>query len=88
MYSFSGFLMDKNVVYQKIKDIFTSDFNLDPETIELETKISEELNLDSLDMVDVILSLNDHLDTKITPSLFKEAKTVQDMVDLLLPYWK
>ena len=64
------------------------DFELAPDSISPEKRISEDLELDSLDMVDLILSLKDHIDEKIDPSLFKDACTVQDLVDSVYPLWK
>ena len=80
--------MDKDVVFIKIKELMVSAFELEPDSIEPETRLSDDLDLDSLDMVDLILNLNDFLDEKIDPALFKEAAKVQDLVDLVLPFWK
>ena len=71
-----------------LRGLMSSEFELDADEISLEKRISEDLELDSLDMVDLILSLKDHIDEKIDPSLFKDARTVQDLVDLVHPLWK
>ena len=65
-----------------------SEFELEADLIGLEKRLDDDLNLDSLDMVDLILSLRDHIDEKIDPALFKDACTVQDLVDLVHPLWK
>ena len=80
--------MDKEAIFAVIKDTMISEFRLEPDSISPEKRLSEDLELDSLDAVDLILNLNDHFETKIDPSLFKEAKKIQDLVDLLHPLWK
>ena len=80
--------MDKNAIYTKLRKIISSEFELELELISLEKRLDEDLDLDSLDLVDLIISLEDHVDEKIDPSLFKDARLVQDLVDLLQPFWK
>ena len=65
-----------------------SEFKIAPESIEPHKRLDEDLELDSLDMVDIIIGLKDHTDEKVDPALFKNARTVQDVVDLVHPLWK
>ena len=80
--------MDNDVVFLKLKELMCSVFELDADLISPTKRLDEDLDLDSLDMVDLILGLNDYTDEKIDPSLFKDAKTVQDLVELVRPYLK
>ena len=64
-------------------------FELDPGLIDLEKKLSDDLQLDSLDMLDLIIALNDQITgEEIDPTLLKDVKTVQDLVDSLSYLWK
>ena len=80
--------MDKNNVFEKLKELLCCEFKLDADSISPETRLSEDLDLDSLDMVDLILSLAGYTKEKIDPALFKDASTVQDLVDTVFPLWK
>ena len=80
--------MGKDAIFAKLKEIIASEFELDPDSISVEKRWSDDLDLDSLDAVDLILCLEDHIGEKIDPALFKDARTLQDMVDLLQPIWK
>jgi len=80
--------LNKAVIYEKLKELMVSEFKLDANSISLEKRISDDLQLDSLDKVDLLLSLGDYLGEKIDPALFKDAHTVQDLVDLVAPIWK
>ena len=78
--------MDKEAVFLKLKEIMIKQFKLNPDSITPEKNLFDELDLDSLDLVDIIISLNDHISgEKIEPTLFKDACTVQDIVDLVQP---
>ena len=80
--------MDKEAIFAKLKEVMISEFQLDADSISIEKRLEEDLELDSLDAVDLLISLGDNIGQKIEPSLFKDARTVQDMVNLLQPLWK
>ena len=80
--------MDKDTIFAVVKELLISEFKVDAESIEPEKRLDEDLDLDSLDMVDLLIALTDHIGDKVDPSLFKDAHTVQDIVDLLRPIWK
>jgi len=83
-----GFFLDKNKIFLYIKDILVHEFNIEADLINPEKKLYDDLDLDSLDLVDLILGLKDHIGEKINPDLFKEACTVQDLVNIVDPFWK
>jgi len=80
--------LNKTAVFEKLKELMVSEFEIDADSISPEKSINDDLQLDSLDMVDLILKLSDYIGEKITPSLFKDARIVQDLVDLVTPLWK
>ena len=80
--------MGKAAVYEKIKEIMISNFGIDAVSISPEKSLDDDLKLDSLDMVDLILGLSDYIGRKIDPTLFKDAGTVQDLIDSVFPFWK
>jgi len=65
-----------------------SAFELDADSISPEKRLDDDLELDSLDMVDLTIILSDYLGEKLDPSLFKNVCTVQDLVDSVTPLWK
>jgi len=80
--------LNKTAVFEKLKELMVSEFELDADSISPEKSVKDDLQLDSLDMVDLILRLSDYIGVKIDPSLFKDAHTVQDLVDIITPLWK
>jgi acyl carrier protein len=82
------FILDNVAVFGKIKELMISNFGIDAASISLEKRLNDDLKLDSLDMVDLILGLSDYIGKKIDPTLFKDAGTVQDLVNSVSPVWK
>jgi len=80
--------MDKIVIFDVIKQLLVTNFKIDASLISPEKRLDDDLGLDSLDMVDIILYLKGHIGDKVDPSLFKNARTVQNVIDLVEPFWK
>ena len=80
--------MDKNIIFETIKEIFVSEFQVNAELVTPENRLEDDLGLDSLDMVEVLNCLKDYIGEKVDPGMFKEARTVQNAVDLLQHLWK
>jgi acyl carrier protein len=79
--------VNKVAVYEKLREVIASEFKIDTASISLEMRLHDDLQLDSLDMVDLILHLSDYIGEKVNPSLFKDACTVQDLVDSVCSLW-
>jgi acyl carrier protein len=76
--------MTSDEALQKIKEIFAKNFGLTPEQVLPESKLYEELGLDSLDAVDLVLELQDLTGKKITPEVFKGVRTVADIITVVV----
>ncbi len=73
--------MDKQQIYDKIHDALIEDFELKPEMVVPEARLYEDLNLDSIDAVDLIVKLKSFIPRNIDPEVFKNMRTLQDVVD-------
>ncbi|MBP5246970.1 MAG: acyl carrier protein [Fibrobacter sp.] len=73
--------MDKQQIYNKIRDALIEDFELKPEKVVPEARLYEDLNLDSIDAVDLIVKLKSFIPRNIDPEVFKSMRTLQDVVD-------
>ncbi|MCL1812422.1 MAG: acyl carrier protein [Treponema sp.] len=77
--------MTKEAILQKIQDILTAEFELESEAITPEAKLYEDLELDSIDAIDLLVKMKEFIPGKIDPESFKKARTVQDVVDVIYP---
>jgi acyl carrier protein len=75
--------MTKDDVFKKLKELLVTEFELDPEAVKPESLLYTDLDLDSIDAVDMIVQMKEHVEGRIDPALFKNAQTVQDVVDVL-----
>jgi acyl carrier protein len=72
---------NRDEIFQKIVDVFEELFEIDPSTIQLESNLYEELDIDSIDAVDLVIELRKITGKKIQPDEFKQVRTVEDIVD-------
>ena len=77
--------MTKEDILQKMQDILADEFKMDKEIITPEAKLYDDLELDSIDAVDLLVRMKKFIPGKIEAELFKKAVTVQDIVDILHP---
>lgn len=77
-------LVDKQEVYAKVKTTLVDLFELDANEISLTTKLYDDLDLDSIDAVDLVVSLQNQTGKKIKPDDFRTVRTVEDIVNAVV----
>ena len=77
--------MTKEEVLTKMQDILSEEFEIDREKITSNAKLYDDLELDSIDAVDLLVKMKEFIPGKIEPEMFKKVVTIQDIVDLLHP---
>ncbi|OCG02249.1 acyl carrier protein [Gilliamella sp. wkB112] len=73
--------MDKQQIFEQIQSALVQLFELSPEEIKPESRLFEELDLDSIDAVDLVVHLQKKIGKKVDPETFKSVRTVQDVVE-------
>ena len=71
------------MVFENIKETLASQFEVDPEKITRETDIMNDLGADSLDLVELIMTLEDEYGVSVTDESVYENKTVGDIADFI-----
>lgn len=72
--------MTDEEILEKLKAIFAEAFEIHPETVKMETHLFEDLDLDSIDAVDLAIKLQSMTGKRIKPEDFKSVRTVGDVV--------
>ena len=67
-------------ISKTINEILINDFDCDPKTLVPEARLVEDLDLDSIDAVDLIVRLQKIIQKKVDPNDFKQIRTLQDVV--------
>ena len=75
--------VSKDEIFKRLRDVRVDGFELRDEQLVPTARLVEDLELDSLDLVDFAVRLEQHVDLEIAEDELKAIKTVQDIVDLL-----
>jgi len=73
-------MLDQEDIYQKVAGILEELFEIDPADIRPEAHLYQDLDIDSIDAVDLVVELKKMTGKKIQPEDFKSVRTVQDVV--------
>ena len=76
-------MMDKSQLFTRLVEILHDSFEIDPSTIQPESRLYDDLDIDSIDAVDLIVKLKDITGQRLQPEAFRSVRTVQDVVDAL-----
>jgi acyl carrier protein len=71
--------MNQQDVFQTLKDTLVEQFELDPAAITHDARLNEDLDLDSIDAVDMVIQVQEITGCKVSPEDFKEVRTVGDV---------
>lgn len=66
-----------------VKKILSEDFELDVDSINGDTNLFTELDLDSIDAVDLVVKLQQVIGKKVNPEDFKTIRTLNDIVQAI-----
>ena len=75
--------MTKDEILQTIVNILQETFEIDASRVKLESRQYDDLDIDSIDAVDLIVQLKPLVGRRLQPEAFKTVRTVQDVVDAL-----
>jgi acyl carrier protein len=68
------------LVFTKVKAILVDQLDVEDEIVTMESVISDDLGADSLDVVDMVMSLEEEFDIEIPDEEIENMKTVGDVV--------
>jgi acyl carrier protein len=73
--------LSRSEISEKLSEYLTDLFEVPVEDIRPDANLYEDLDLDSIDAIDLVAKLQDLTGRKIPPSEFKTVRTVNDVVD-------
>lgn len=68
------------MVFDKIKSILVDQLDVDEDAVTMEASISDDLGADSLDVADIVMSLEEEFDLEVPDEVLANVKTVGDIV--------
>jgi acyl carrier protein len=71
------------MVLEKIKVILAGQFDVEEDSIKPETDLQDDLGADSLDVVDLLMSIEDEFEIEIPDEQIENIRTVADLVNYI-----
>ena len=70
-------------MFEKVREMLAKQLNIKPEVIKPESDVVKDLGADSLDVVELLISLEDNYGVSLPEDDVVNVKTVQDIVNML-----
>ncbi len=71
------------MVFEKVKVILAEQFDVEEDTITMDTNLEEDLSADSLDVVDLLMSIEDEFEIEIPDEEIDNIRTVAELVSYI-----
>lgn len=73
--------MTQEEIFDRLSTILQETFDIEAARIRPESRLNEDLDIDSIDAVDLIVKLRPLVGKRLQPEAFKAVRTLQDVVD-------
>ncbi|HEV2213509.1 MAG TPA: acyl carrier protein [Gammaproteobacteria bacterium] len=71
--------MDSEEIFRRLCDTLVEQFEIDPAQIKPASRLYEDLDLDSIDAIDLLMKVQELTGRKVRPEEFKGVRTVADV---------
>ena len=78
--------METNEVFEKVKNLFVEELGIDADKVTMEAKLEEDLEIDSLGIVEVVMAFEDEFSIEIDDEELTDVGTVGQAVNLPVSY--
>lgn len=75
--------MDDDELYNQIREFLVNQFEIPRSEISLDANLYEELDIDSIDAVDLMVQIKELTGKKIPPEQFREVRTLRDLLSTI-----
>lgn len=75
--------MDEKEIFNQIADLIAENFNIERAKISMDTNFTQDLDADSIDLVEFIMQLEDKFDAEIPDADAEKIETVKDAVNYI-----
>lgn len=71
----------RDAILDELREIFVENFEVEEHSVTLEANLYDDLDIDSIDAVDLMVALKKRTGEKLDPEVFKQVRTVGDIVE-------
>lgn len=71
------------MILDEVKEILSEQLGISADKIELSSNLAEDLSADSLDAIDIVMSIEDQYSIEVPDETIENMKTVEDIVNFI-----
>ena len=71
------------MIFEKIRGIICDQLDLEESAVTMESNLMDDLGADSLDLIDLVMSIEDEFDIEVPDSAIENIKTIADAVKFI-----
>ncbi len=77
-------MVTQEEVYEKIVSVLVDEFEVDANSVSMESNLFTDLELDSLDAIDLMVTLDKELNIEIKTETMQDMRTIQDVCTFVM----
>ena len=71
------------MIFDEVREILAEQLDVDKDSIEMNSKLAEDLGADSLDAIDIVMTIEDQYSIEVPDENIENMKTVEDIVSFI-----
>lgn len=71
------------MIFDEVKEILAEQLDVDIDSIELSSNLADDLGADSLDAIDIVMTVEDEYSIEVPDEAVEAMKTVEDIVNYI-----
>ncbi len=71
------------MIFDEVKEILVDQLEIKGEDIEMDSSLIDDLGADSLDVIDIVMTIEDQYSVEVPDEAVKLIKTVEDIVSFI-----
>lgn len=71
------------MIFDEVREILAEQLDVDKDSIEMNSKLAEDLGADSLDAIDIVMTIEDQYAIEVPDENIENMKTVADIVSFI-----
>ena len=76
--------MTRGEILQRIRDTMVEMFELDPAMITMDARLMEDLDLDSIDAIDLAVKMQEMVGRRVDEAALRKVRTIGDVVEIII----
>ncbi|ATO18625.1 acyl carrier protein [Acinetobacter sp. LoGeW2-3] len=76
-------MLTQEQVLEKLREWMEELFEIEPEDVQLDSNLATDLDVDSIDAIDLVVKIKELTGKQVNPEDFKNVRTVQDVVAVI-----